>query len=53
MYCDDDKFATFYVEDLDENQRCVWLAARPEYVDKLCPEDSTSGARDVCPEVSQ
>ena len=51
--CDDEKIETFFVADLNELQRCVWLAARPDYMAKLCQEGSESGARKVCPETCQ
>lgn len=50
LFCDDDKFRTFDVPDLNEFQRCVWLSARPNYIAQLCSVNSTSGAREVCPE---
>ena len=48
--CDDFKFDTFYVSDLMEFQRCVWLAARPEWQQSLCLENDPSNARQVCRE---
>lgn len=48
--CDDSLFDTFYVASLRQDQRCVWLRARPEYISKLCVEGHTSRARQICPE---
>ncbi|KAI2495559.1 Gametolysin peptidase M11 [Fragilaria crotonensis] len=52
-FCDDEKFAAFYVEELNQFQRCVWLAARPVYITILCSATSESKARDLCPETCQ
>ena len=48
--CDDSVLATFYVKDLDQDQHCVWLAARTDYIQTLCVEGHNSGAREACPE---
>jgi hypothetical protein len=48
--CDDSFFDTFYVEDIKQDQYCIWLRARPEYVAKLCVAGHASRARQVCPE---
>jgi hypothetical protein len=50
VFCDDDKLKTFFVEDINEFQRCVWLAARPTYIATLCAEGNESDARETCPE---
>eukprot|EP00543_Licmophora_paradoxa_P002773 CAMPEP_0202446590 /NCGR_PEP_ID=MMETSP1360-20130828/5115_1 /ASSEMBLY_ACC=CAM_ASM_000848 /TAXON_ID=515479 /ORGANISM="Licmophora paradoxa, Strain CCMP2313" /LENGTH=213 /DNA_ID=CAMNT_0049063161 /DNA_START=15 /DNA_END=652 /DNA_ORIENTATION=- len=34
--CDDDNSITFFVADINKNQRCVWLAARPQYQTTMC-----------------
>jgi len=49
-FCDDDKWGTFYVEDIEQFQKCVWLTARPDRIASLCREDSDSQASIVCPE---
>ena len=48
--CDDSVLATFYVKDLDQDQHCIWLAARKDYIQTLCVEGHKSGAREACPE---
>jgi hypothetical protein len=50
LRCDDSKFDMFFVGEIDENQRCVWLAARPEWQTILCVGGHPSKAREVCPE---
>ena len=49
-YCDDDKTKTFHVEETQELQRCVWLAARPEYMLTYCEENHPSKAYFICEE---
>jgi hypothetical protein len=49
-FCDDSKFDTFYVSDIREFQRCVWLAARPDYQAAFCVEGHPSNARMICSE---
>lgn len=49
-FCDDSRDGTFYVEDTNKNEPCIWLASRPQYQLILCNERHTSGARDMCPE---
>ena len=46
--CDDSKLGTFFVADLNEFQRCVWLESRPDYIERLCMQGHA--AYDVCPE---
>lgn len=48
--CDDDKTKTFLVEEIQELQRCVWLAARPEYMLTYCEKGHPSNAYDICEE---
>ena len=36
MFCDDDRDGTFFVESINETQKCVWLAARAEEIVALC-----------------
>jgi hypothetical protein len=49
-YCDDDKFARFFISSTNETQQCVWLAARPEQQAVLCAELDESQAHHLCPE---
>jgi Right handed beta helix region len=48
--CDDSVFGEFFVKDLMVFQRCVWLAARPEWQKTLCQVGDPSNARTVCAE---
>mmetsp|Transcript_3643 Transcript_3643/g.5340 ORF Transcript_3643/g.5340 Transcript_3643/m.5340 type:complete len:354 (+) Transcript_3643:429-1490(+) len=47
-FCDDDRFAKFFVAETGKEEPCVWLAARPEYIPSLCGEGQE--AREKCPE---
>lgn len=47
--CDDDKYQQFQVSS-DENQTCIWLAARPENQTEFCQANHPSGAFDICEE---
>jgi hypothetical protein len=52
MVCDDERYTQFYVPDVGQWQRCVWLPARRSrgYVDTLCSPNDPSGAYDICAE---
>lgn len=47
-HCDDDRFATFLVEETGRNEGCVWLAARPIFQSLLC--SPSHPAYTACPE---
>ena len=51
--CDDDNERTFYVQSIDQEQGCLWLAARPIYQVVLCSPTDSSGAYHICEEVSR
>ena len=46
--CDDSKWDYFYVEEINEYQRCYWLETHPEYQDSLCKEGNDAYV--YCPE---
>lgn len=46
--CDDDNSKTFLVPELNQNQRCIWLEARPDYIESLCVPGND--AYDICEE---
>jgi hypothetical protein len=50
MICDDERYTQFYVADIGQWQRCIWLAARQEYIDAMCSPNDPSGAYDICAE---
>jgi glycoprotein endo-alpha-1,2-mannosidase len=50
VYCDDERYTQFYVADIGQWQRCIWLAARRGYIDTLCSPNDLSGAYDICAE---
>jgi hypothetical protein len=40
IQCDDDPYGTFNVPNLQRTEKCVWLAANPEYQPYLCRQGS-------------
>lgn len=48
--CNDDRFGTFFVNSQLREEKCVWLAAQPEWQAILCVEGHPSDVRNVCAE---
>lgn len=51
--CDDDRFATFYVNETDKPEPCRWLWTRPEMRQIYCDPSHSAGAYDLCEETCE
>jgi hypothetical protein len=49
-FCDDDNTQTFRVDEIDQDQNCIWLAARPDFIKAYCNVSHPSKAYDLCEE---
>jgi hypothetical protein len=48
--CDDEKLQTFFVQETNKNERCVWLESRSDFRKIYCQPNHPSGAYALCEE---